>query len=313
MRKTAFFLFLSIYSIHTDAMDFIVEKKSEQIKNFSMPATFCAILKQHIFTIPSFCLEYPCLKDATVTISALAQTNRFLNKFINDDDKTLALIKQLSQQFDCSHIDVSRALCTNAANNRFALQKAFLVGWNHGFDLIEDDINKLKRMGLDLNFGYCKKCPTALMQTAGWQEVGYSNIAVWLIENGADITLCTPVGINASMIALAHNNWPLIDTLLDHPAFDAIHCDIENSTPLHCYFYGLMRDVVPGLGTNATPSLRIVKKLLEKGANPTIMNKDEKTPLDLAKESGYQSLIELLEKATADFNFKKNADSVCCK
>jgi ankyrin repeat protein len=310
MKKIALLLFLSIHS-HIYPMMSIAEQK------FYIPATLCAILEQKIFTIPSLCCACSCLKDAAVTINALAKTNTFFNKSINEDDKTLALIKQLSQQFDCPNIDVARVLCTKAANNRYTLQRSFLVGWNHSWDSVKNDINKLKRIGLDLNFSYKKTHPTPLIQTVAWQEVGYSNIACWLIENGADITCCTPDGRNASMIALANYNVKLIDTLIDHPAFSVNHQDIFKNTPLHCCFSGIFCGICASdpiykgiMDQRFSIVYKIITKLLEKGANPTVINTDGDAPLDLAKESRYQPLIELLEKAIADFNSKKSVNGV---
>lgn len=44
-----------------------------------------------------------------------------------------------------------------------------------------------------------------------------------------------------------------------------------------------------------------VQELLKKGANPTVVNKDGKTPSAMAKEVGCQPLIDLLENAIAEF------------
>lgn len=317
MKKIALLLFVSIHS-YTYPMMSVAEH------NLNL-ANFGAILEQKIFTIPSLCCAYSCLKDAAITINALAKTNVILNKFINQDDNSLALIKQLSQQFDCPNIDVARALCTQAANNRYALQRAFLVEWGCPWDAIKKDINKLHRIGLDLNFSYGKQFLTPLIKVAARQAAEYSNIAVWLIENGADITCCTPDGKNASMIALEALNDRLIDTLIDHPACNVNHQDNNKNTPLHCCFRGIFshsfRFDREWRDKKGFPFVhKAVTKLLEKGANPTVINKDGKAPLDLAKELDYQLdlakeldhqlFVELLEKATANLNFKISINGV---
>lgn len=286
-------------------------------EKFFIPATVCAMLEQKIFTIPSLChaCSYlPCLEDAAVTINALAKTNIIFNKSINEDDTTLALIKQLSRRFDCPNIDVARMLCTKGANNRYTLQRSFLVGWrNILWDSVKNDINKLKRIGLDLNFSYGKERPTPLLEATAWQEFGYSRIAGWLIENGADITCCTPDGRNASMIALAGYNEDLIDALIDHSAFNVNHQDNKNDTPLHCCVKGAFSITGDGrkLRSERFPLVyEKAKKLLEKGADPTAINKYEQTPLTLAISVGYQPLIELLAKSAVDFNLKNRVNKV---
>ena len=45
-------------------------------------------------------------------------------------------------------------LCTQAANKRYALQRAFLAGWDYPWASVEKDAVKLYSIGLDLNFSY---------------------------------------------------------------------------------------------------------------------------------------------------------------
>lgn len=306
MKQTAIFFFLSI-CIHIHTMESLVEH------NLKL-ANLGVLLEETIFTTSYLCCGYSCLKDAAISVNALAKTNKFLNKTINEDDKALVLIKHISQLFDCSNIDVARALCTQAANKRYTLQRAFLVGWNYpSWNDVEKDINKLHSLGLDLNFSYKKESPTPLIQAVSWQEYGYSNIACWLIENGADINACKPNGVNASMIALAYYNYKVIDALIDHKDFKVNYQDNNNNTPLHCCLRGLFNDTFTGLQiqqNRCSPVYETVKKLLAKGANPIVINKDGMAPLGLAVKSQHKPLIELLEKAIADFNFKKSVNKV---
>jgi ankyrin repeat protein len=48
-----------------------------------------------------------------------------------------------------------------------------------------------------------------------------------------------------------------------------------------------------------------VKLLLEKGANINIQNEDNKTPLDLAKEKGYENIVNLLEESDTGSEIQK--------
>ena len=172
--------------------------------------------------------------------------------------------------------------------------------------------DKLKKIGLDLNFTYNKEQPTALIQAIIMHSFNGARIACWFVENGADINVLTPRKQNAAMFALMNSDLELMDKIVDHPDFNINHQEIEKYTPLLCCFYH--KNLVMGnrqIDKTRCPHIyNIVKKLLAKGANPLAMSDDGKTPLGLAQEAGDQPLIELLEKAVADFNLKKNADKV---
>ncbi len=306
MQKIITLLFLTI-CIHTYTMESIVEH------NLRL-ANLGVLLEEGICTVPLLCSGFSSLKDAAFSINALAQTNVMLNKSINDKDNALALIKQLSQQFDCPNIDVARVLCTQAANNRYALQRAFLVGWNYpSWNDIEKDVEKLHSIGLDLNFSYKQRLVNPLLQIVTWQEAGYSNMGLWLIKKGADVTCCTSNGRNALMIALVDYNVKLVDALIDHKACNVNHQDNDKTTLLHCCFYGLITHRIQGVQRDETRFsyiYNVIKKLLEKGANPTVINDDGDTPLDLAVKSEHRPFVQLLEGAIAVFNSKKSGNQV---
>jgi hypothetical protein len=307
-KKTLILIFFTISSVPSNAMKRVMshlDSKShisqKKIKTTYVTPSLPVIFKQEIF---SWCSAYPTLKKAARIINTLAHVDTSWNVFINDDKRALQLIKRLSQQYHCSDIDVAKMLCTKAANERFALQRAFLVGWKWGLNKMRSDFNKLKNIGLDVDFSYKNDHPTVLIQTTFWQESGYDHVACWLIENGADINICTPEGRNAFMIALAKSRTKLIGQLLCHSALDVNHQDIKQDTPLHCCFYGFVQNTFFGrkINTSRCPEVyKIVKKLLEKGANPLAMNNDGKTPLMLAQECGYQPVIDLLENAAVAF------------
>ncbi len=314
-KKTLILIFLSIPLAHTNAMELLLPVKRKRAtsqpnlishvpqknKTGYIEPSLPAILKQKIFTISSLCSTCTSLKDAGITVNALVRVDKFLNGFINDDERTLQLIKQLSDEFNETNIEVTKMLWTKAANNRFALQLAFFVGWDgYNFNDIKCHMNRLKRIGFDLDFTYNDQRPTVLIQA---MSKSADKVVGWLIENGADINVLTPGEQNAGMLALMKRNQELIHTFLDHPDFKVNHQDSEKYTPLHCCFYN--RCIHMGTReidkTKGTEIYEIVKKLLEKGANPIAMSDDGKTPLALAQESDYQPLIDLLEKAAVVF------------
>jgi len=315
----------------------LVEKHIKKILPH-IPVEFCALIEATIFTVPFFLSRCSSLKEAGQCLCNLASTNHFMNNLINDRTKTLECIKQLSQQFGDANIDVARKLCTKEANNRFALQKAFFQVRSRSFNRVENDINKLRGMGLELDFTYSKGRPTLLLNALSsskrkWPhpyEYERDAIALWIIENGGGIDAITgsrqqwreshvslPIKQNASTLVLRFFHKDLIPVILQHQAFRVNYQDNNNDTPLHCCFYGLISH---NTGSNVCDRhctvdgerfpfvYETVRNLLEKGANPTVRNKQDKTPLNLAKQFGYQPLIELLENAVADFEFNRVVD-----
>jgi len=273
------------------------------------------------------------LREAAQIFNALACTNKFLNDYVNDNQRTLGWIKQLSKRYRCSDIDVARMLCTRAANKRLALQRAFFYSDCNWHNFIISDANKMKSLGLDLDFTYEKEVPTVLLKillVPRYSVPIYLNIlkksdeiAQWLISNCADINILTsskfrwndhmwiPSKQNASLLALRFFNTSVISDLLQHKAFKVNYRDGNKDTPLHCCFYGLKNHASGQNHCNqgcqqemqrAPFICMIAEQLLEKGANPLAMNRDGKTPLALAEESGNQLLINLLQKAAVDFN-----------
>ncbi len=340
MKKITLVLFASIYSLNTIAMLPIVDKNRSQLncifftKKYSFPhlkketkkvepliaPTFCAIFEQNIFTIPILCARYERVEEIVSLVRALVRTNKFLKKFINDKKRTLQLIKQLRPHFvGYSHLYIAQLLGTKAARDRFIVQKAFLEGWvDHYRCPFAEHSKILQTRELDLEFtsGYCWETP---LLKALWRQ--YPNIAIWLIDNGADITVHDPCKTNACMMALAIHWKPLTEKILNHPRFDVHYSDNAKNTPLHYCFFKFQEDGIARYDQDAWRRYwmdEIIEKLLQKGADPTAINgdgktpldfakvnRDGKTPLDFAKESGDKRIIDLMEKAAANLLINK--------
>jgi len=220
------------------------------------------------------------LQESAQIFSALISVNKFAHMYMDDDTRTLGWIKDLAKRFDCTDFDVARALRTRAGKYRAVLQLGLLQCCN---DLASKD-----------------------------------STVLWLIENGADVNICTQERQNVVMLFLNQDDdcvpplvsvngeiedspqrgtvSPLLYRLITSPTLDLDHQDNTNNTALH---YCLLQ--------HSDQIFARIRLLLERGANPTIKNNDGKTPLDLAKEGKYEpEIIELLENAVADFKFKKN-------
>ena len=133
MKKTTFLLiFVNLYSLQTKTM--IQDSPS-----------FYAVIDKNIIPI---CCAYSSFNDVAKTLSALVQTNNFLERSINDPNKTLHLIKSLSNCFLCSEkflnkcyvfkcpdMRIAQALSISAAYNRCLMQSFFIsniskLPWN---------------------------------------------------------------------------------------------------------------------------------------------------------------------------------------
>lgn len=314
MKIKLLLLLIPIVSLNTYAMQYVVQqyekKQHRPISGFmrktilipssqkmsqpipSIPAAFCDILEQNIITISALCKNYSCLYDAAKTINALAQTNRFLNQFINDDDRTLKWIKELSEHFAFSNIHVAKVLYTGAAKDRFILQKSLETIYScQGLDIC-------KSKGADLDFTYTYDGHTLLQFDARLRHRDNFAVVQWFLENGADINrVATSDGCNAAMKAIRERvcGKEVLFLFFQHPALMIDYQDKNKNTLLHWCVYEYSFDSM----------FKAMKQLLERGANPTLINKDGSTPLDLAKAIKYGHFITLLKKATNDFNSKK--------
>lgn len=356
MKKITLLLLISTYSLNTvAAMVSVVGKKythrsfrsgnihlySSQKKilvptpeQFS-PHTLCVLLKQGIFTLPTLCYTYcsqdgPSLhhrilkrsRDAAFLVNSLAQTNKFLNTFVNDPERTLDLIKKLSHCCNSSDLTIARQLCTKGAQERFHLQKSFLSSYTTNFSLDIFYARYLKREGLDCNFSSFRRHSFVLFEALFRRD---ESAVRWLVSNGADIRVSDNSTCSAFMLILADCSNDFIHEILK----SVVLCDVRyrnsnNDTPLHYCFFKFESHYE---GFRYCPKKScscykygIIAELLKRGADPLAMNNQGFTPFDWAKESENKNLIDLMqwyidnpthEQDISDFDSQKNADSVC--
>lgn len=250
--------------------------------------------------IPSF----SSLPEIGEALSILAQVNKSFNFCINDSANTLEIIKKISNRFSLSDIETTNALCIRSASERYAIQTAALTKWTAGKSYTHKNLNKLRKV-LDLNFTYDQKTlclPTMLMTTAFWQEYGYSDVGVWLIENGADINVTSQDGRNAFMIASKYFNLALVPLLLNHSKFNVHHKDDAGNTALHsCFGQGITTNYPTGRAIDFEKCKLMcvpLQKLMNMGADPLCKNKEGETPLSLAIATKYEPFVQILTQSS---------------
>ncbi len=113
----------------------------------------------------------------------------------------------------------------------------------------------------------------------------------FLLQQGADVNITDPKGRNALLVSIGSNQIGYIALLVSH-GNDVNSQDNDGNTALHYPLSNVLRD------KRYLPySTEIVKILLKEGADPHIRNKEEKSPMDLAVESGEDELINLLKSS----------------
>ena len=254
------------------------------------------------------------LQEAAQIFSALICVNKFTYMHMDDDQRVLGWIKDLSKRFDCTNLDVARALRTRAAKQRRTDQLGLLFN----FDLVEigKNISNFKGYALDINFSYDKQYPSPLLQCCGDAHRKYT-AAHWLIENGADINVCTPEGDNACTLALSRGHTRFTKAFIERKDFISNHQNNKGDTALHYYIGYLKRSsecnenyyndedrryyIFVGEKHDAS-----IQDLLKKGANPILVNEAGESPLMIAhmiKVDKIRAIVlELLEEAAIKFN-----------
>jgi ankyrin repeat protein len=112
-----------------------------------------------------------------------------------------------------------------------------------------------------------------------------------LLQKGADVNITDPTGRNALLVSVGSNQKEYI-RLLVSKGIDINSQDEDGNTALHYPLSNVLRD------KRYLPySTEIVKILVEEGADPHIKNKEGKSPMDLAEESGENELISLLKSS----------------
>ncbi len=104
-----------------------------------------------------------------------------------------------------------------------------------------------------------------------------------LLENGADVNIQTQSGLSPIHQAASFGDYDCVKLLIDN-GIDVNVRDSLNHTALH----------ILAASNNTEENPKIVKLLLDCGADKTIMYNNSMTPLEIAKRAGNKEIIALL-------------------
>ncbi|MFC2156853.1 ankyrin repeat domain-containing protein [Acidobacteriota bacterium] len=111
-----------------------------------------------------------------------------------------------------------------------------------------------------------------------------------LLQKGADLNITDSTGKNALLISVDSHQKGYIKLLVSK-GIDINSQDKNENTALHYIFNKVLANKL------YLPMCKLLAEpLLEEGADPHIKNKEGKSPMDLAVESGEKELIDLLRK-----------------
>jgi ankyrin repeat protein/SAM-dependent methyltransferase len=120
------------------------------------------------------------------------------------------------------------------------------------------------------------------------QRPGNQKAVELLLRQGADINITDPEGRNALLVSVGSHQKDYIELLVSN-GIDIDSQDNDGNTALHYPLLNILKNKL-----YLPHGKEIVKVLTEEGADPRIRNKEGKSPMDLAVESGEDELMKLL-------------------
>lgn len=119
-----------------------------------------------------------------------------------------------------------------------------------------------------------------------------TDIVLSLCKNGVNVNLCDDTYNTPLHFAIGLNSYHMVETLLQVEGIDLNALGEFDQTPLH-------RAVIMG-------NLKIIKLLIENGADPYMVDEKNESPLDYAKDEDNQMIIKYLDEKII-----KEGESIC--
>ena len=110
-----------------------------------------------------------------------------------------------------------------------------------------------------------------------------------VLKGGADINVADKNGVTALHHAVRFRSPMAVKTLIEHGANVNQACRRNGSTPLH---RAVTQTGAPGMVGRAQAATAIIRLLLAAGADPSIMNRSGKRPVDYVADEPTKSLLK---------------------
>lgn len=243
-------------------------------------------------------------KEAGTTINALAQTNKQLNKLINNPEFNLELIKNRAKQFNVSDVLVAKTFQTQASKVQLKIQ---LVLAKIMKELIEEqeNYNALARLNkllqkfelkdnvytVDLDFTYRWNQESQEYSSPLMHAVKHSNkfLVTYLVNKGANIN---QAGFNGKTPLMYADDPEIITFLTEQTNLNINQQDAGGNTAL----LRAIQNYFPEDEEHKDQNIAVIQTLLDDGANPTIANNNGDTPLQAAQATGDEEVIDLIQQ-----------------
>jgi ankyrin repeat protein len=112
---------------------------------------------------------------------------------------------------------------------------------------------------------------------------------VWALKHGADIHAADKNGVTALHHAVRFRSPQAVKTLIEHGANVNQVCRRNGSTPLH---RAVTQTGAPGTAGKGEAAREIIRILMDAGADPSIVNKSGKRPVDYITDESIKLLLE---------------------
>lgn len=312
MKKITLFLSLAICVIHINAMKRpctcidrrkTLYRKITESQNSEHPFDFPSLPQDMQNIVLNFVTNNTTEskpKNATETVNALAQTNKALNKIINEQNFSDKLIKNFANRFFCSQETIAKYLQTAQSKERLFLQYDLKNLCTHPKNkkILSRSLNQLIAKGVDLEFTYNHEHihKTALMICAKNNR----NMFSLLLEKGVDINNGNVYGITTLHLASSYPvDSSLVDVLISYRNLDINRQTKNGKTALLlCLIDRLKRSVVVGF-------INTIVVLLKAGVDPELADNRGCTPLAVAQKLGNQRIVLLIQNAITEKHSKQ--------
>jgi hypothetical protein len=221
------------------------------------------------------------------TINELSNTHKTLYELINDPLFYVKLTTYLTHRFNCTDVEVARALSQQLAAAKYVSIMQQFIDCIETEEFNAQEFNNLYaqyKQYINLNFTYLVEGAkfSLLLSACNYDQDAHNNIRTHCLlkTNTINVNAQFYEGITTLMYAVATDNVPVVELLCKYPGTNINLQDQDGRT-------ALIRAIM-------AKSVHTVQLLLDAGAHPEIGNWDGFTPLELAHYFGTPEIFELI-------------------